>query len=84
MVSVSLFWTLVVVVVGVVLDVERISSASDLFDSTSATQLFSIFRVGLIFGSIAPMTLGIALAIVPLQIGSQVLAFARAAAFGAY
>ena len=84
MVSVSLFWTLAVVIVGVVLDVERISSASDLFDSTSATQLFSIFRVGLIFGSIAPMTLGIALAIVPLQIGSQVLAFARAAAFGAY
>jgi heme/copper-type cytochrome/quinol oxidase subunit 1 len=84
MVSVSLFWTLAVVVVGVVLDVERISSASDLIDSTSATQLFSIFRVGLIFGSIAPMTLGIALAIVPMQIGSQVLAFARAAAFGAY
>jgi heme/copper-type cytochrome/quinol oxidase subunit 1 len=84
MVSVSLLWTVAVVVVGVVLDVERISSASDLIDSTSATQLFSIFRVGLIFGSIAPMTLGIALAIAPMQIGSQVLAFARAAAFGAY
>ena len=84
MVSVSLLWTIAVVVVGVVLDVERISSASDLIDSTSATQLFSIFRVGLIFGSIAPMTLGIALAIAPMQIGSQVLAFARAAAFGAY
>ena len=84
MVSVSLLWTVAVVVVGVVLDVERIGSASDLIDSTSATQLFSIFRVGLIFGSIAPMTLGIALAIAPMQIGSQVLAFARAAAFGAY
>ena len=84
MVSVSVLWTLVVVVVGIVLGVERISSTSELIDSTSATQLFSIFRVGLIFGSIAPMTLGIAAAIVPMQIGSQVLAFARAAAFGAY
>jgi len=50
MVSVSLLWTLAVVFVGIVLDVERISSASNLIDSTSATQLFSIFRVGLIFG----------------------------------
>ena len=32
MVSVSLLWTVAVVVVGVVLDVERISSASDLID----------------------------------------------------
>ncbi|GBL20033.1 cytochrome c oxidase subunit 1 [Acidimicrobiaceae bacterium] len=84
MVSVSLLWTVAVVVVGVVLGVERISSSTDLIDPGSTTQLFSIFRVGLIFGSVAPMTLGIALAIVPMQIGSQVLAFARGAAFGAY
>lgn len=84
MVSFAFFWTLVVVVVAILLDVERISSASDLIDATSTPQLFSIFRVGLIFGSIAPLTLGIALAIVPMQIGSQVLALARAALFGTY
>ncbi len=84
MVSISLLWTLVVVVVGIVLGVERISPASALVDIDSTTQLFSIFRVGLIFGSIAPLTLGIALSIVPMQIGSHDLALPRAGLFGLY
>ncbi len=84
LVASSVFWMLIVVLVGTLLSVERISSTSDLVDPTSTTQLFSFFRVGLIFGVMAPMTLGIALAVVPMQIGSQVLAFARAALFGVY
>ena len=84
LVALSVFWMLIVVLVGTLLSVERISSTSDLVDPTSTTQLFSFFRVGLIFGVMAPMTLGLALAIVPMQIGSQVLAFARAALFGVY
>jgi cytochrome c oxidase subunit 1 len=84
LVASSVFWMLIVVLVGMLLSVERISSTSDLVDPTSTTQLFSFFRVGLIFGVMAPMTLGIALAVVPMQIGSQVLAFARAALFGVY
>ena len=84
MVSISLLWTLAVVAVGLLLGVERISSSSDLIDATSAPQLFSIFRVGLIFGSMAPMALGISMAIVPMQVGSQVIAFARGALFGTY
>lgn len=68
---------------GALLGVERISSNGySLLDKDSIGQLFSAYRVGLSFGVVLPLMLGIAIAVVPLQLGAKSLAFARMAMFG--
>lgn len=84
MVVFAVIWTVIIAVVGTLLAVERIDATSALVDSASMLQLFSLFRVGLIFGVMAPLMLGVAVAIVPMQIGAQALAFSRGALFGVY
>jgi heme/copper-type cytochrome/quinol oxidase subunit 1 len=69
---------------GALLGAERISSSSSLVDAGILVQLFSAFRFDLIFAVGAPLMLGIAVAIVPMQIGARSLAFARGAQFGFY
>lgn len=68
---------------GALLGVERITSDGySLLDKDSIGQLFSAYRVGLAFGVVLPLMLGIAIAVVPLQLGAKSLAFARLAMFG--
>ena len=68
---------------GAVVGVERISATSySLLDKDSVTQIFSLYRVGLSFGVMLPLLLGVAIAVVPLQVGAKTIAFARAAMFG--
>ena len=68
---------------GAVIGVERISATSySLLDKDSVTQIFSLYRVGLSFGVMLPLLLGVAIAVVPLQVGAKTIAFARAAMFG--
>jgi len=68
---------------GAVIGVERISATGySLLDQDSVTQIFSLYRVGLSFGVMLPLLLGIAIAVVPLQVGAKTIAFARAAMFG--
>ena len=68
---------------GALLGVERITSDGySLLDKDSIGQLFSAYRVGLAFGVVLPLMLGIAIAVVPLQLGAKSLAFARMAMFG--
>ena len=69
-------------VVGALLGIERIDGAGSLFDADALPQLFAAFRVGLVFGVLVPLLLGIAVAIVPLQVGARSLAFPRLAAAG--
>ncbi|MFV0306400.1 MAG: cbb3-type cytochrome c oxidase subunit I [Desertimonas sp.] len=71
-----------VAVIGVLLGLERIGGDDALLDAGALPQLFTAFRVGLIYGVVAPLLLGIAVAIVPLQVGARSLAFARLAAAG--
>ncbi|HEU4840343.1 MAG TPA: cbb3-type cytochrome c oxidase subunit I, partial [Ilumatobacteraceae bacterium] len=69
-------------VVGALLGAERVDGADSLFDADALPQLFVAFRIGLVYGALIPLLLGIAVAMVPLQVGARSLAFPRLAAAG--
>lgn len=69
-------------VVGVLLGIERISPTRDWLPVGSLTQLFSLERFGLTYLALAPLMVGLAVAIVPLQVGARSLTFPRLAAAG--
>lgn len=77
-------WLINVIGVGVVLGVERIDSRSSLVSADSIVQLFSFFRTGLALGVMAPLFVGLSVAIVPLQIGARTICYARLSLFGFY
>lgn len=81
-IGVSLLLVLAVAVIGVLLGVERIDPSDDLLDAGALPQLFSLYRLVLTFGVVVPLGLGVALAVVPLQLGARALAFSRMAAAG--
>jgi len=68
--------------VGALLGAARIDGDGDLLDAGALPQLFAAHRVSLVFGVLAPLLLGVAVAVVPLQVGARALAFPRVAAFG--
>ena len=70
------------VVVGALLAFERADSGSELLPVESITQLFSLYRFGLTFLVALPLLVGIALVVVPLQVGARSNAFPRVAAAG--
>jgi len=78
----SLVGLLGVTVVAALLGIERIDAQASMLDVGSIPQLFSIYRVGLTFIVLLPLLLGIAIAVVPLQVGARSLTFPRLAAFG--
>lgn len=69
-------------ILGVLLGVERIDGGDTLLDEGALPQLFTAFRIGLLYGGLLPLVVGIAVAIVPLQVGARALAFPRLAAAG--
>jgi len=71
-----------VLVVGLLLDLERVSDTSiEVFGSSnSVLQALSFQRFGLLFLFALPALLGLAIAVVPLQVGAATLATPRAAA----
>lgn len=70
--------------VGALLGFERIDATADSLDGDALRQLFSAFRIGLPLIVVLPLLLGIAIAVVPLQLGARSLAFPRLAAAGFY
>ncbi|CAN5560686.1 hypothetical protein BH23ACT3_BH23ACT3_05480 [soil metagenome] len=70
--------------IGVLLGIERVDGGQLVFDSTLVAQLFQAHVVGLVFGSMIPLGLGLAVAVVPLQLGARALAFPRLALGGFY
>jgi cytochrome c oxidase subunit 1 len=78
----SSLFLVAVAVLGILNGVERVDTESyDLYSGVSdAFQAFWAYRIGLVFLVVVPMFLGIATAIVPLQVGSPALAFPRAGA----
>jgi heme/copper-type cytochrome/quinol oxidase subunit 1 len=68
--------------IGVLLGVERIDGADVLLDADALPQLFVAFRIGLLYGVVIPLLLGIAVAVVPLQLGARALTFPRVAMAG--
>ena len=81
-ISVSLTGLLGVVVVAALLGIERIDAEAAMLDIEAIPQLFAFYRVGLTFIVLVPLLLGIAIAVVPLQLGARSLTFPRLAAAG--
>ena len=77
----SALFLLLTVVVGVLLGIERITvDELEVLGNDHVLQFFSLYRVGLTFLVVLPFFLGLATAIVPLQVGASSIAFPRAAA----
>ncbi|MGD9701860.1 MAG: cbb3-type cytochrome c oxidase subunit I [Acidimicrobiia bacterium] len=81
-VAISLLFLVGMTVIGSLLGFERLQPDGIALDADSIDQLFSLFRVGSAFFVLAPLLLGIALAVVPLQLGARSLALPRAASLG--
>ena len=84
LISISAIFALATAVEGALLAADRISTTSAFLGADIIVQLFSAFRFDLIYAVTAPLMLGLAVAVVPMQIGARSLAFARAALFGFY
>jgi len=77
----SLVFGLVILAVGALVGFERIDALSiDVFPGLEGLgQAWTLYRLGLIFMVVVPMILGLATAVIPLQVGSRAIAFPRAA-----
>ena len=71
-----------VAVVSVVLGIARRDASAAADNAGLAPQLFALARVGLVFIAVLPLLLGVAVAVVPLQLGARAMAFPRLAAAG--
>jgi heme/copper-type cytochrome/quinol oxidase subunit 1 len=70
-------------VLGVLVGIERISpESSSIISAGSETQFISMFRFVLAYIALAPLFIGIAIAVVPLQVGARALSLPRLAQFG--
>lgn len=68
-------------VAGLVLDAERVSNTSlEILTDGTVMQVLAFHRLGLVLLFALPALLGLAMTIVPLQVGASTLAFPRAAA----
>ncbi|MGA9278441.1 cbb3-type cytochrome c oxidase subunit I [Ilumatobacter sp.] len=80
----GLLGLLATILANLLIAIERVDGGSAAFDSDSWTQLIGSQRVGLVFGTALPLAAGLAIAVVPLQLGARALAFPRLAAVGMY
>ena len=69
-------------VVAALLAFERVDAKTVSLPIESLTQLFAIYRYGLLYVVALPLLVGLGLAVVPLQLGARSLAFPRLAAAG--
>ena len=80
----SSVWLLVAVALGALVSFERIADASLVFTEMASTQMVVLARMLTVFGVLAPMLLGVAIATVPSQIGAREMALPRLALLGMY
>jgi heme/copper-type cytochrome/quinol oxidase subunit 1 len=78
----SLLALLGVGVIATLLGIERIDATADLIDAGAIPQLFAAYRVLLTLSVVLPLSIGLAVAVVPLQLGARSLAFPRLALLG--
>lgn len=73
-------------VVGALAGVERAVDPDtfDIFSATSEGQVLALQRLLLVYGAVVPVLLGLAVAVVPLQLGARAIAFPRVALAGFY
>lgn len=77
-------WLITMVVVSTILGAERIVNDSTLVPADSVLQLFSLVRTLASFGVMIPLFIGLAIVIVPMQVGAHAISFARVASLGCY
>ena len=75
---------LATIVANLIIGIERVDGGAAAFDSDSWAQLLGSQRVGLVFGTALPLAAGLAVSIVPLQLGARAIAFPRLVAAGMY
>lgn len=70
-------------IVGALLGFERMTPTGlQIIPGDSVVQMLSVYRFGLVFGTLAPLFLGLAIAVVPMQVGSRAISFPRLAQSG--
>lgn len=78
----ALLFALSPTILGALFGLERMSpSSASIIDVNAVTQLVALYHFDLIFGVLAPLFLGIAIAVVPMQLGSRTIAFPRLSQF---
>ena len=75
---------LAVSAVALLLGLERADDAGTMLDADALLQIFQVYRVGLVFGALIPIALGLSIAVAPLQLGARSIAFPRLALSGFY
>lgn len=70
------------IVLNIVISVERLDGTDAVLDENAWPQLFDAQRIGMVFGTLIPIAMGLCLAVVPLQLGARTLAFPRLAVGG--
>lgn len=79
----SLLFAVGSAVVGALLGFERMQPQGlQLVPGDSIVQLLSVYRFGLVFAVLSPLFVGLAVAVVPLQVGSRAISFPRLAQSG--
>ncbi|HMK11606.1 MAG TPA: cbb3-type cytochrome c oxidase subunit I, partial [Acidimicrobiales bacterium] len=77
----ALVYAIAGLVIAALLGIERVdSSGTQILKLNAVGQLFSLYALGMAFLFTIPLFLGIAICVVPLQVGARTLAFPRAAA----
>jgi heme/copper-type cytochrome/quinol oxidase subunit 1 len=76
----GLLGLLATVAVNVIIGVER--SGIGNIDDGAIAQILDAQRVGLVFGTLLPLAIGLCVAVIPLQLGARSIAFPRMAAAG--
>ncbi|MGN6692628.1 MAG: hypothetical protein ACTHN0_00485, partial [Aquihabitans sp.] len=75
----SLVLGLLVIGLGEAFAIEGLKPETyDVFGKDAAYQLFTLARVGSVFFLALPLLIGVAMVVVPLQVGSKAIAFPRA------
>lgn len=80
----GLLGLLATVAVNLIIAIERVDGDNAALDVDAWSQLLSSQRVGLVFGAALPLAAGLAIAVMPLQLGARSIAFPRLAASGLY
>jgi len=80
----SAIWLIVVAALGALLGVERITSSSTFLPADAIDQMFVLMQTLASFGVLLPVLYGVAVAVVPDQVGARTIAVARVALFGFY
>ena len=83
-VGAGLLGLLATIVANLLIAIERVDGGAAAFDADSWAQLLGSQRVGLVFGTALPLAAGLAVPIVPLQLGARAIAFPRLVAAGMY